>query len=124
MSKTKAEDRTVVLYIKLPRNGDLRLGNNMYRKIDNRTILYRSLENACNHLILSICLLTPFLLCIKGKQLIKRLQESKSKAKLPFFWATASIIHIFNIYMSIKLLRHSNVSLQGTSFLRSTRTAQ
>ena len=55
MRKTKAEDRTVVLYIVLPGNGDLRLGNNMYRKIDNRSILYRSLENACNHLILSIC---------------------------------------------------------------------
>ena len=36
--------------------------------------------------------------------MIKRLQESKSKAKLSFFWATSSIVHIFNIYMSVKLL--------------------
>ena len=67
-------------------------------------MLHHSIGNACCSLIGLLGLMTPFLLCIKGKQFIKSLQECKSKAKLPFFWATSSIIHIFNIYMSAKLL--------------------
>ena len=67
-------------------------------------MLYHSIGNACGSLIGLLCLMTPFLLCIKGKQFIKSLQECKSKAKLPFFWATSSIVHIFNIYMSFKFL--------------------
>ena len=93
-----------MLFITLPHTDDFRLGNDMYRKVYNMTILHHSLENACHNLIASLGLLTPFLLCIKGKQLIKSLQGSKSKAKLPFFLATSSIVHIFNIYMSVKLL--------------------
>ena len=103
--KTEAEDRTTVLYMALKSSiTDLRLWNDMYRKKGNVTILYHSIANACGGLIALLGLLTPFLLCIKGKQFIKSLQESKSKAKLPFFWATSSIVHIFNIYMSVKLL--------------------
>ena len=65
---------------------------------------HHSIGNAGNSLIVLLGLMTPFLLCIKGKQLIKSLQESRSKAKLPFFWATSTIVHLFNIYMSIKFL--------------------
>ena len=76
----------------------------MYRQKENMTILHHSIANACNDLMALLGLLTPFLLCIKGKQLIYSLQECKSRAKLPFFWATSSIVHIFNIYMSVKVL--------------------
>ena len=55
-------------------------------------------------LIITIGLLAPFLLYTKGGQLINSLQQSRSKAKLPFFWAVASLAHVFNIYMIAKLL--------------------
>ena len=55
-------------------------------------------------LIITIGLLAPFILYIKGGQLVKSLQQSRSKAKVPFFWAVASLAHVFNIYMSAKLL--------------------
>ena len=57
-----------------------------------------------NALIITIGLLAPFLLYIKGGQLIKSLQQSRSKAKVPFFWAVASLAHVFNIYMINKFL--------------------
>ena len=55
-------------------------------------------------LIITLGLLAPFLLYTKGGQLIKSLQQSRSKAKVPFFWAVASLAHVFNIYMISKLL--------------------
>ena len=55
-------------------------------------------------LIMTIPLLVPFLLYTKGGQLIKSLQQSRSKAKVPFFWAVASLAHVFNVYMILKLL--------------------
>ena len=55
-------------------------------------------------LIITIGLLTPFLLYTKGGQLIKSLKQSRSKVKVPFFWAVASLAHVFNIYMILKLL--------------------
>ena len=55
-------------------------------------------------LIGTIPLLVPFLLYTKGGQLIKSLQQSRSKAKVPFFWAVASLAHVFNVYMILKLL--------------------
>ena len=83
---------------------DLRLGHDMHIKRGYLSIWHHSIGNAGNDLIGLLWLITPFLLCIKGKQMILSLQESKSKAKLPFFWATSSIVHIFNIYMSVKAL--------------------
>ena len=55
-------------------------------------------------LIGTLALLVPFILYTKGGQLIKSLQQSRSKAKVPFFWAVASLAHVFNIYMILKLL--------------------
>ena len=55
-------------------------------------------------LIITIFLLGPFLLHMKGGQLIKSLQQSRSKPKVPFFWAVASLAHAFNIYMINKFL--------------------
>ena len=45
------------------------------------------------HLLLAtISGLVPFLLYTKGGQLIKSLQQSRSKAKVSFFWAVASLL--------------------------------
>ena len=55
-------------------------------------------------LIGTIGLLAPFLLYTKGGKLIKSLQQSRSKTKVPFFWAVASLAHVLNIYMIAKLL--------------------
>ena len=93
-----------MLFMALAPKSDLRLWHNMYRKMDNSGPSYHSVGNACNDLVQLLGLLIPFLLCIKGKQLIKDLEECRSKAKLPFFWATSTIVHFFNIYMSVKLL--------------------
>ena len=46
----------------------------------------------------------PFILHIIGKKQLKNLQQTRSKAKVPFFWAVASLAHIFNIYMGTKLM--------------------
>ena len=51
-------------------------------------------------LFMTISALAPFLLYTKGGQLIKSLQQSRSKAKVPFFWAVASLAHVFNIYIT------------------------
>ena len=55
-------------------------------------------------LLITMGLLVPFLLYTKRGQLIKSLQQSRSKAKVPFFWAVASLAHVFNVYMITKLL--------------------
>ena len=38
-------------------------------------------------LVLTLVLFAPFLLHTKGGQVVKSLQQSRSKAKVPFFWA-------------------------------------
>ena len=55
-------------------------------------------------LIGTLGLLVPFLLYTKGGQLVKSLQQSRSKVKVPFFWAVASLAHVFNVYMILKFL--------------------
>ena len=55
-------------------------------------------------LVSTLALLAPFLLYTKGGQLIKSLQQSRSKAKVPFFWAVASLAHVLNVYMILKIL--------------------
>ena len=75
-------------------------------------------------LLITICLLVPFLLHTKRGQLIKSLQQSRSKAKVPFFWAVASLAHVFNVYMITKILiitchpygqRHGDLILSCTA---------
>ena len=73
-------------------------------KMPQGTQDFRSPNQGFYVLISTIGLLVPFLLHTKGGQLIKRLQQSRSKAKVPFFWAVASLAHVFNIYMMTKLL--------------------
>ena len=55
-------------------------------------------------LIGTLALLALFLVYTKGGSVLKSLQRSRSKAKVPFFWAVASLAHVFNIYMILKLL--------------------
>ena len=55
-------------------------------------------------LIGTLVVLAPFLLYTKGRQLVESLQQSRSKAKVPFFWAVASLTHVFNMYISFKIL--------------------
>ena len=54
-------------------------------------------------LIGTVLFLCPFLLHTMGRQLIKNLQQSRSKAKVPFFWAVASLAHVLNIYIIFKI---------------------
>ena len=61
-----------------------------------------------NWLVYTLALFAPFLLYTKGGQLVKSLQQSRSKAKVPFFWAVASLAHVFNIYIAAKLLLLEN----------------
>ena len=55
-------------------------------------------------LVSALGLLAPFLLYTKGGSVLKSLQQSRSKAKVPFFWGVATLAHVFNIYMILKLL--------------------
>ena len=41
---------------------------------------------------------TPYILHGIGKKQLMSLQQSRSKAKVPFFWAVASLATVFNIY--------------------------
>ena len=60
--------------------------------------------NGFYFLIATLGYLAPFLLYTKGRQLIKGLQQSRSKAKVPFFWAVASLAHVFNVCILFKIL--------------------
>ena len=61
-------------------------------------------EAGFNALLVSICLLAPFALYYKGEHSVKRLQQSEKKYQVPFFWAVASLAHVFNVYLIAKLL--------------------
>ena len=61
-------------------------------------------EAGFNELLVSICLLAPFVLYYKGEHSVKRLQQSENKYQIPFFWAVASLAHVFNVYLIGKLL--------------------
>ena len=61
-------------------------------------------QNIIYLLVPTLLMLAPFLLYTKGGELIKSLQQSRSKAKVPFFWAVASLAHVFSIYIMAKFL--------------------
>ena len=65
----------------------------------------------------------PYILYIIGRKELKRLQQSGSKTKVPFFWAVSSLAHIFNIYMVTKLLDvscYGNNTFEGCSWTIAT----
>ena len=61
-------------------------------------------DNAGNTFVALLAIATPYILYYSGKKQLKTLQQSRSKAKVPFFWAVASFAHVFNIYMTAKLV--------------------
>ena len=77
---------------------DVRLYGSMPRSL--LLIRHHTMTNAYGGLLTCITLITPFLLYTQGRQQIKTLQQSRSKAKVPFFWAVASFAHVFNVYMT------------------------
>ena len=61
-------------------------------------------ENAGAHFLALLAIATPYILFFAGNKQLESLQQSRSKAKAPFFWAVASLAHVFNAYMVAKLL--------------------
>ena len=60
-------------------------------------------QNTFRSLIVTLVLFAPFLLYTKGGKLVKSLQQSRSRAKVPFFSAVASLAHVFNVYVMAKV---------------------
>ena len=46
----------------------------------------------------------PFILHVIGRNHLRNFEKSRSKAKVPFFWAVASLAHVFNIYVFLKIV--------------------
>ena len=61
-------------------------------------------ENAGCAFLALLAIATPYILYFIGKKQLDSLQQNRSKAKIPFFWAVASLAHVFNVYMVAKLL--------------------
>ena len=54
--------------------------------------------------VLLLIIAAPYILHGIGKNQLASLQQSRSKAKVPFFWAVASLAHVLNIYMTAEML--------------------
>ena len=79
-------------------------------------VIYRyGTQDIFGLLVATLQCFAPFLLYAKGGQLIKSLQQSRSKAKVPLFWAVASLAHFFNIYIMIKLFLLGNYGYEDNS---------
>ena len=61
-------------------------------------------QNAGLRIVVLLVLGAPYTLHVIGRSHLKSLQQSRSKAKVPFFWAVVSLAHVFNVYMVAKLL--------------------
>ena len=55
-------------------------------------------------LLFLLVIAAPYILHGVGKNQLASLQQSRSKAKVPFFWAVASLAHVFNIYITVEVL--------------------
>ena len=58
---------------------------------------------ALGNTLILLAIGAPFMLHIIGKEKLKSLQRTRSKAKVPFFWAVASLAHVVNMYILTKL---------------------
>ena len=74
-------------------------------------------DNAGNVFLALITIATPYILYLTGKKQLETLHQSRSKAKVPFFWAVASLAHVFNIYMVTKFL---TVECNNNNMMRTT----
>ena len=72
----------------------------LYRRSHNK----QTNENAGTAIVALLAIATPYILYFAGKKQMESLQQSRSKAKVPFFWAVASLAHVFNVYMVAKML--------------------
>jgi hypothetical protein len=94
-----------ILYMNLTGNGkhqyDVRLNHRMPQEYASTGL--RS-EVGFFRLIILLVLLIPFLQYTKGRQMITILQESRNKHVVVHFWAVSCLSHIFNMYMTIKIL--------------------
>ena len=73
--------------------------------------------------VILVAIGAPYIIYIFGRKELKRLQQSGSKAKVPFFWAVSSLAHIFNIYIVTKLLDvkcYGNNMVEGCSWAIAT----
>ena len=61
-------------------------------------------ENATGIVLGLLSIGAPFILHFIGRNHLRNFEKSRSKAKVPFFWAVASLAHIFNFYLLLKLL--------------------
>ena len=82
------------------RTRDQLLPISLYRRSHNK----QTNENAGAKIVALLAFATPYILHFIGKKQLESLQQSRSKAKVPFFWAVASLAHVFNVYMVAKLL--------------------
>ena len=61
-------------------------------------------STALGNTLILLAIGAPFMLYIIGKEKLKSLQQTRSKAKVPFFWAVASLAHVVNMYMLTKVM--------------------
>jgi hypothetical protein len=92
----------------IPRN-DIRLEKKLLLKginnSDNFALpLWQHPENAFINFLGILGVLYPLALHYVGEHVLKLMQRSKSKAKVPFFWSAVSLAPTFIVYMTIKLL--------------------
>ena len=63
----------------------------------------QSNENAAGIAVGLLSIGAPFILHFIGRNQLRNFEKSRSKAKVPFFWAVASLAHVFNIYILLKI---------------------
>ena len=73
--------------------------------------------NGVGMFLLLLGIAAPYILHGIGKNKLASLQQSRSKAKVPFFWAVASLAHVFNIYTTAELL---TLSCNPNNIVRNT----
>ena len=59
-----------------------------------------AIHYAFSGFLVSLGLLSPFLLHVKGRGILKCMQSINNKCLVPFFWSISSLAPIFNIYMT------------------------
>ena len=61
-------------------------------------------ENAAAIVVGLLSMGAPFILHFIARNHLRNFEKSRSKAKVPFFWAVATLAHIFNIYIFLKIV--------------------
>ena len=79
---------------------------NHWLQIDEylRTRHKQSHRGSVGMFLFLLVIATPYILHGIGKKQLMSLQQSRSKAKVPFFWAVASLAHVFNIYITVEVM--------------------